>query len=143
MCFQDLLKVIHYFASCYYDEQGILTGSAATARRERLSKSKQTRDNASSNQLRLGDREEDWEEYDDRVDQASGERLAIEHIPSPRKSPRKLSQSTKKSSKTRRTKPHDAVFTPENRVKDMHRVFDGSALLLVGKINYRCVWSFS
>jgi len=120
----------------------MLTGSARTAKRDRLSKAKQAVDNASSNQVRLEDREEDWEEYGDSMDQASGERLAIEQIPSPRKSLRSSPQSTKNTSKTRRIKSHEAMHTPENRIKDMHRAFDGSALLLVGKIEYLYVYSF-
>jgi hypothetical protein len=139
MLSQDLLKVVHHFASCYYDERGMLTGSGTTAKRERLSKAKEARNNASSNQVRLEDREGDWEEYGERVDQTFGERLAIEQVPSPRKSPRELSRATEKPSKTRRMQPHDAMHTPENRIKDMHRAFDGSALLLVGKIKDRFV----
>ena len=121
----------------------MLTGSAKTAKRERLSKAKQMPENASLNQVRSEDREEDWEEYGDSVDQASGERLAIEQISSPRKSLRLSSQSIKGPSNTRRIKPHEPTYTPENRIKDMHRAFDGSALLLVGKIKDQCVYSFT
>jgi hypothetical protein len=110
-----------------------LTGSATIAKRERRSKAKNSRKTPPLNEGTEEDREEDWEEDDENIHQASGEGLVIGQISSPRKTPRNSSQVTEKPSNVQRIKPRGATLTPENRIRDMHRAFDGSALLLVGK----------
>lgn len=110
----DLLKVVHHFASCYYDERGLLTAAARPARVARRAKEKGTPKSHSPAQINENDgNPEAGSMYTEEDTQAD--------------------DWVSKGSPTRPGRSMAAI--PEStRLKDMYKSFDGSTLLLIGML---------
>ncbi|KIM77355.1 hypothetical protein PILCRDRAFT_12165 [Piloderma croceum F 1598] len=122
----DLLKQIHFFASRYYASQNILLDLSRMHRKEKKTKKMKDaaegaegdEDEESVSPGRDGRQEEEEEEEEESTDD--------EEMPSP----------PKKSARTKTTKRNMKLKKREKRQKelrrDMYKVFDGSALMVIG-----------
>ena len=121
---QDLLKQIHFFASRYYASQNILLDSSRMHRKERKVKKMKDAAGGAEGEEDEGSVSPGWDEGQEEEEEE--ESTDDDETPDP----------PKKSASTKTTKRNAKLKRREKRRKelrrDMYKVFDGSALMVIG-----------
>ncbi|EKM59897.1 uncharacterized protein PHACADRAFT_158312 [Phanerochaete carnosa HHB-10118-sp] len=121
---QDLLKCIHYFASTYYSEMGQLRDSSKEYRREKkLRRLKKLERLAARTAARLRPGLQQNHDAQDEDNEAGSSKDDISDTDE-----ESSVGKVKKVSKRRQAKP--LVGT------DMYKIFDGSALMTIGEVQW-------
>ncbi|CAG8576108.1 3042_t:CDS:2, partial [Acaulospora colombiana] len=129
----DLLKTIHHFASNYYAQRGLLKGASRTKRAGSSPNGKQADSELPSDSSRDFSSQEERTEEDEESLSSSLNKGKEKEVKS-REKGKDLQRFTHMESlgvlpldiSSRNQEPFS------NKVKDMYRAFDGSALLLIG-----------